>query len=553
MKNLFKKAANFLLLGCMFFAAMPIAYTMEAKAMATQGSMDSYIETGNEPDDYAYSFMLIGDTQIVTEYHVDEFPKIYDYVLDNAESKKVAHVFGLGDITNSCKSYEWGLAKENIYRMNGVVPYSIIRGNHDAKDSEDPQRFYDKIFGLGTPYENQFIDYYEGIVGGETRNTVHEFSAGELDYLVVALDLLPDDNVLAWANEVVANHPNHNVIVTTHDYLTDFGKFRYDNTKYGRENNGEDIWNKFIKKHANITMVFCGHVSTDDIAPSVLTGDNGNQVTQFMVNPQSIDAVIGPSGMVANFYFSADGKTISVEWYSTTQKKYFKERNNFTVQVNTIERAENYSRAYVRGGGGTVTPAYQELTNEPIELTFTPEENHKLVKVMKDGVDITAQVQNGKYTLTETIGAHNIVAEYQSTVEKYWLLERNEAYKGTIVYLNANGVDKFTAGTEISFTVKPNENYKIEEVSYNGAVITPTADGTYTVVIASQENVVSVVYSDEIIEQPSNPNGSSSSENGGEAQQSGCNGTIPVSVGGTAIAVSLWLFLKKRRSKDEMI
>ena len=77
--------------------------------------------------DYAYSFAVIGDTQILAESYPDKFTALYDWVLGNVESKKIKFVMGLGDITNSSTTAEWELAKKNIHRMDGVVPYSLVR------------------------------------------------------------------------------------------------------------------------------------------------------------------------------------------------------------------------------------------------------------------------------------------------------------------------------------------------------------------------------------------------------------------------------------------
>ena len=87
------------------------------------------------PKDYDFSFMAIGDTQIITEFHSSKLSNIYDYVLNNAEAKNVKHVFGLGDITNKSNFGEWRIASQQIARMDGVVNYSIVRGNHDIYDT----------------------------------------------------------------------------------------------------------------------------------------------------------------------------------------------------------------------------------------------------------------------------------------------------------------------------------------------------------------------------------------------------------------------------------
>ena len=40
-----------------------------------------------------------------------------------------------------------------------------------------------------------------------------------MKFLIIALEYHPRDEVLAWANKIVAEHPEHRVIALTHAYL----------------------------------------------------------------------------------------------------------------------------------------------------------------------------------------------------------------------------------------------------------------------------------------------------------------------------------------------
>ena len=80
------------------------------------------------PDDYAYSFAVVGDTQVVAERHKDRFGDIYKWILDNAEEKKTKFVFGLGDITETSSDAEWEVAMSAIKTLDGRIPYSLVLG-----------------------------------------------------------------------------------------------------------------------------------------------------------------------------------------------------------------------------------------------------------------------------------------------------------------------------------------------------------------------------------------------------------------------------------------
>ena len=298
--------------------------------------------------DYAYSFALIGDTQWLSKYMPQKMEGIYDWIVANAESKKIAHVMGLGDITEDWntagKEQEWIRAHQYISKLNGVVPYSLVRGNHDES------KYFFKYFAT-EEYMSQFNGYY--MVEGDIRNAYKTFRAGSVDYLLMVLDFGPSDEILAWANEVVLAHPNHRVIVTTHGYqafdaepisptnVNQWGGTSAANdvdTSAGGDargyNNGEQVWDKFLSNHPNIVMLICGHTSSEDVLVRRTEGKHGNIVNQMLIDPQWMDPSKGGVGMVCMLYFSEDGSMMEVEWLSTDTGKYYQEHNQFQLDLS---------------------------------------------------------------------------------------------------------------------------------------------------------------------------------------------------------------------------
>ena len=292
----------------------------------------TWIDNIPETKDYAYSFAVVGDTQIVTEYHPDKLACIYDWIVNNAQEKKIKFVLGLGDITNSNTSAEWNVAKKNIAKLDGVLPYSLCRGNHDSSGN------FNNAF-LSSPYR----DLVGGRFGKSIENTWQELIVGETKYLIFTLDYGASDAVLNWAGEIISSHPEHNVIITTHAYL-----FRDGTTldqgdvcppaTTGGSNNGDHIWTKLISQHKNITLVLSGHDPCDKVIMTQTKGVHGNIVTQMLIDPQGVDAAQGATGLVAMLYFSEDGKNVSVEYYSTVMEKYFMTENQFEMTIETVAK-----------------------------------------------------------------------------------------------------------------------------------------------------------------------------------------------------------------------
>ena len=224
-----------------------------------------------------------------------------------------------------------------------MVPYSLVRGNHDESV------YFDKYFNNET-YLNQFGGY--AMTEGNINNLYKTFKAGSVDYLLLVLDFGASDEILAWANEVVLAHPNHRVIVTTHAYQGyDSERLTYKNShgsggissgsdvdttmgnNYRGYNDGERIWEKFVSKHPNIFLVLSGHTPMEDLVVYQTKGVHGNVVNQMIVDAQWMDPQKGGVGMVCMLYFNEDGSMMEVEWLSTDTGKYYQEHNQFQVDL----------------------------------------------------------------------------------------------------------------------------------------------------------------------------------------------------------------------------
>lgn len=303
----------------------------------TNAKFEPYTTFFNESElaPYEYSFAVVGDTQSLTRSYTADFPKIYDWLLANKDSKKIAHVFGLGDITDGDTDAEWALAKTNISKLNGEIPYSLIRGNHDSPEKMD-QYFANEA------YMSQFGGFYDdgddSTYEGKTANSWRTFTVGGTDYLFLTLDFMRDivgeDNglpntklsvekqneIIAWAKEIIDAHPEHKVIISTHNYVQANGSITQSHA----------IESELVAKCPNVYMVLGGHIISDTIVVNKTTYDAGHTVTSFLVDPQQSDLNYGALGMVAMLYFHADG-SVSVQYYSTVRNQYFIRANQFTL------------------------------------------------------------------------------------------------------------------------------------------------------------------------------------------------------------------------------
>ena len=318
----------------------------------------------NRPHDYAYSFAVVGDTQYLVENDVKRGTNnngiLYDWIVANKEEKKIQYVFGLGDITDDRTDVaQWEHAKAGISKLDGVLPYYLIRGNHDDSAS------FNNYFNTSS-YTSQFVDpdiedqskcFFDA---GKIDNAYTKFTVGETKYLLMLLDYGANDEILNWAGSVIAANPTYRVIINTHGYLSSDGG-RLDDETYSPDpvgnnaaNNGVEMWEKLMSKHRNIFLVLCGHdpyVTNSNILMLQSKGDGGNTVTELLIDPQSLDWD-NPNtteddndqqyGMVAMLYFSEDGSKVSVEYISTVLSEgdedyLYREENQFDFTLVSYE------------------------------------------------------------------------------------------------------------------------------------------------------------------------------------------------------------------------
>lgn len=353
-----------------------------------------WLDSVDAPENYAYSFAAIGDTQHLLELYPDKVDDIYEWLVNSKDTHNIQYVMGLGDIVEHLYmsegnlAVEWQIAREAIGKLDGVIPYSLIRGNHDASN------FFNETFGTDT-----YLSGVDGTYDGKIENTYRTFVAGNYQYLLLTLDFEPSAEVLAWANEVVEAFPNHRVIVTTHSFIHHDGDYT---------DNCQPIWDDFASKHANIMMVLCGHVGWDHIEKFQLQGEKGNTVTQMLINPQYIDKFYGPTGLVAMLYFDETGENIQVRYYSTVRNQYFNAYNQFDLNLGEYanlgligadtEKPKIKTIGAQMGVAGTAYTLPQILVSDNSGENITP--TYTVYK--KGDMNKTAlPVTGGKFTPTE--------------------------------------------------------------------------------------------------------------------------------------------------------
>lgn len=280
-----------------------------------------------EPIEGGFTLAVIPDTQV----YAWKFPETYRaqmrWLAANAGRYNIVYSLHVGDVTQHNSEEEWKVAKEAHSYIIGTVPCSIVPGNHDMGENGKMDSRQSRLSEFFTPEELRAQPGFGEVYDREPEsvdNSVRFFTAGGIEWLILALEYAPRDDVLRWANEVLTRHPERSVIILTHAYLQANGR-RYDRTftleKHidrgakkltGGVNDGEDIWRKVASQHKNVVLVVCGHVGISASLDSI--GVHGNTVHQMVVDYQSMPD--GGGGVVRLLQFSPMSKTVRVRDYS---------------------------------------------------------------------------------------------------------------------------------------------------------------------------------------------------------------------------------------------
>ncbi len=306
-----------------------------------------WIKSLPEPE-YDYTLAVFGDIQEVVDNYTEHLYKVYDWLIANKDSKKIAFTAFLGDFTDWDSDREWSAASEQLHRLKGIMPFSAVPGNHDYETSIAYRscKMMNKYIPLEM-FENNGC-FMGAEKQGAVENTYHCFEVCGIKYLLLALEMGPRSHVLEWADGIIEAHPHHNVIITTHSYLEYDGN-RTRDWYAGSANSGhyydfidtavsgEEMWHEHLSKHKNVVLVLSGHDGYQDMVYNEAYGVHGNKVVEILCNPQNVDCIARPAGMVALFHFSNSGKTVTVRYYSTVRGEYFREENQFSFDINVIE------------------------------------------------------------------------------------------------------------------------------------------------------------------------------------------------------------------------
>lgn len=309
-----------------------------------------------------YTFAIIGDTQKLARANTSAIDRYIDWILNNQGERKIQAVMQLGDMQDgntSTSNEQWELFWKNIAtpmkRLNGEIPYFFVPGNHDyRKDVHSDLTEFNTYF----PYEEQSqMSYFGGAYQeGETQNMYYLMECGDIPYLIIALELGPDSDVMKWACEVIEQYPNRRVILMTHAFLDCAGElFTADKAVSANwciagndytSVEAQDMWEDYLCKYDNLFMILCGHSTTESIAYKELVGEQGNTVMAFRIDPSYVVGGRGLDTIIALFSMNENENTLYLNYFSIDKNKLYNIQNQMEINYSGFTK---YTRSYYQG------------------------------------------------------------------------------------------------------------------------------------------------------------------------------------------------------------
>lgn len=314
----------------------------------------------------SFTVAFLGDTQNYSTSRPAIFNQITQWLVDNQAARNIQFVVQDGDIVNNDLTGEWNNARAAMEKLDGEIPYAVVRGNHDIGSQFDMA----SRFGPGSPFSQQptLAGYYEvpGQPNADMRNTAHKFEANGQKIMVITIDISAGSGVVSWANGLIENNPDYRVILDTHAYMYDGGaRFNnapdpenpgktfdqsrdallrvgtdpdaiYNGAVYGGQD-AEKLWNSLVKLHPNVSLFLSGHQfeEFDAFKYHLENGVEGNRVYELLVDPQNM--ANGGNGWIRLLEFDADGTTVRVKTYSPFLNQWDTSPDNFyDIQLSPI-------------------------------------------------------------------------------------------------------------------------------------------------------------------------------------------------------------------------
>lgn len=270
----------------------------------------------------------------VNDGRIETFFSQTQWVVNNKDS--IIYVAHDGDLVQNADWYEeeWLRADSAMDILETGTPdiaYGISFGNHDlrnlfgASSTVSGDTFLNQYFGSD---RFQGRPYYAGHFSFNNNNHYVLFEKGNLAFIAIHLeyDREYEDAIVAWADNLLKQHPGRRGIVVRHAIIDEVGDF---------VSNGDRVYES-LRDNPNLFLFLCGHIDGEYIR-----ADQYNGQTRYTVLSDYQSEPNGGDGWLRVLQFASDINQITVRSYTTLYDQW-----DWDSPLATGQRELEYDMGY---------------------------------------------------------------------------------------------------------------------------------------------------------------------------------------------------------------
>ncbi|MDI9929141.1 metallophosphoesterase [Rhodococcus sp. IEGM 1354] len=316
--------------------------TVEVLVIDSPRADRSFAETNSTPDrafanadTYDFALQHITDTQYISRDDPGVYSEMTQWTADNADELKIDYSMHTGDLiqswispgrpdTQARKEFEVASESMNILEEAGIA-HGVLPGNHDniwnvagklvPGEHEKNHALYNEYFG---PQRYRDQPYWGGSFTEEDNSAHYDLvDIAGAKFLMLFIGYNPPEKVMQWAERVLDDNPDRNVVIGTHYYLDELGEKKLMGFGDIGSSSGQQIWNRLVVPHESVFLVLSGHVDGQFAVVDENVGDSDRTVVQLLADYQYFE-VDGErsTGFQRLLQFDVDGGSMAVTTHS---------------------------------------------------------------------------------------------------------------------------------------------------------------------------------------------------------------------------------------------
>ena len=142
-----------------------------------------------------------------------------------------------------------------------------------------------------------------------------------------------------------------------------------------------------------------------------------------------------------------------------------------SVTFEEIEYTETVTVSV--GDNGTVSPSGSVVVErgEDLEQTITPDDGYRIASVILDGTDVTSEVKDSVFILSNVVSGHSVSVVFERIV---YTVEISYGVGGSV---SPSGDVPVAYGDDLTISIVPDEGYRISKVTMDGEDVTSSVTG----------------------------------------------------------------------------